>query len=635
MIGFGSAAHRFVGIFVILLILFAYMPSSAQSEDRSLAPRWMGEFYLSLPRDWRVGLEGRDIFFAVGPMTQILGGGKMSADEVKAAVAGMLTLSRTPVPPRTLIDEASGAVPPRWRDGVQLSEAEIQLGESSAILLRLGGTVVPGVETDDGPMDLPIGLAAVLEETPRPDGDYRVIILTGTRPFFDRHPGLIEDIAASFDDRTPPPLERDRAFPYGESLQSLESARLSRPVLANDGFTAIASQRQGTVHLFDSGGQLYQDWDLSAHLGVEDRKLEYLDLDFAADGSLAVLAAYYAEAAEILVFERDGALLSRIGLDNLPRIGQNRVQPRLLRVADDGQYIVVGTPLGQDSRDPVVIDRVSARGELLSRRTPGFEFAASGLQLAVLPGDRLAALKPSAGALNPVGRAVVIDVDGAIIKEWGPDGPSQGAEGHSLPQRFDQLVGADRSGTLFLRYQDILFIYDPDARLVDAFPLPVSGLAQSDELVIDDAGHMLFAAGPRDGLGIEIEQPSFILFHNRRAVALPGSFVLGPDSPDVSADTASAGTALEPQLRELAAAGRLTVRALRAFGALPDGADGLALTLRRQQIDLFAADAMQLERWRDGEGPRLEPAEQRTLEALHRQMTGVLEAASPAEPVGR
>lgn len=634
MIEMGVFFGRVLGTGVIFVTLLTGIPAVSAEDGVASKPRWMGEFFLSLSGEWRIDFDEREFVYTVGPMSEIRDGSDMSADQVRAAVAGSLTLGRSPTAPRQLIDEVLQSIPEEWRERVRQQEEEIHLGDNRAILFRLVGTTVPGVETADGPIDLPMGLAAALEKVPQPNGDYRVIMLTGTQALFDRYPNLIEEIVASFDDRTPPPFQLDRAFPYTDSAEAVSSARYSMPVLANDGFVAIAHQREGVVHVFDATGQIYDRWDLTADFRVDATRLQYLDLDFAVDGSLVVLAVYFDEPPEILVFERNGELRSRLSVDHLPTIGDSGVQPRLLRIAHDGHFVLVST-VGQGGPGPVVIDRLSTDGHLLSRRTPGLESGAKGLQLAVLPDDRVAVLKASNGAPNRAGRVVVIDADGAIIREWGPDRDRSGVKAGSAPKHFDWLIGADRAGTLFLRYRDTLLVYDQDARLISAFPLPVSGLSGSDVMASDDAGHILLAARPPQGLGLDLKKRSFMIFRNQGALEMPEISLARPGSSDVTVDSVSGSTVYEPQLLELAATGHLTVRTLRAFGTLPHGVDRLALSLRRNQIDLFAADIKQISRWRDEDGPGFGSEEQEILETLHRHMSDVLEAANQKRSVGR
>ncbi|ANB01907.1 hypothetical protein [Ectothiorhodospira sp. BSL-9] len=66
---------------------------------------------------------------------------------------------------------------------------------------------------------------------------------------------------------------------------------------------------------------------------------------------------------------------------------------------------------------------------------------------------------------------------------------------------------------------------------------------------------------------------------------------------DCTAPARADTPALDPELQALAAQGKLTVRALRAWGLLPDAHQGLVMALHARSLDLLAADQAQVERW--------------------------------------
>lgn len=109
----------------------------------------------------------------------------------------------------------------------------------------------------------------------------------------------------------------------------------------------------------------------------------------------------------------------------------------------------------------------------------------------------------------------------------------------------------------------------------------------------------------------------------------------GPGEP-VTRDmpAASSPDGRIPELVALAAQGRLTVRALRAFGQLPTRYGAIALTLHDQGLDLYAADARRIRVWLDqsAAGKRVLPAEAiEPLSALTLQLHGY----EPAGQVAR
>lgn len=85
-----------------------------------------------------------------------------------------------------------------------------------------------------------------------------------------------------------------------------------------------------------------------------------------------------------------------------------------------------------------------------------------------------------------------------------------------------------------------------------------------------------------------------------------------------------------PELLALAAQGKLTVRALRGFGQLDVRYDATALTLRKRGLDLYTADARQIETWLSASGGPLKDLPDTTLTALQELARKLREYDPPA-----
>jgi hypothetical protein len=94
-------------------------------------------------------------------------------------------------------------------------------------------------------------------------------------------------------------------------------------------------------------------------------------------------------------------------------------------------------------------------------------------------------------------------------------------------------------------------------------------------------------------------------------------------------ETAQGKAAVSPELLNLHRQGKLTVRALGAFGRLPDGFMSTARELRAQKLDLLAADRPGIVRW-------LEQADQGelSLTSKHRQILQTLLTAMTLDEAG-
>ncbi len=94
-------------------------------------------------------------------------------------------------------------------------------------------------------------------------------------------------------------------------------------------------------------------------------------------------------------------------------------------------------------------------------------------------------------------------------------------------------------------------------------------------------------------------------------------------------ETAKGKAAVSPELLNLHRQGKLTVRALGAFGRLPDGFLSAARELRGQKLDLLAADRPAIVRW-------LEQADQGELNltSQHRQILQTLLASMTLDETG-
>ena len=95
------------------------------------------------------------------------------------------------------------------------------------------------------------------------------------------------------------------------------------------------------------------------------------------------------------------------------------------------------------------------------------------------------------------------------------------------------------------------------------------------------------------------------------------------DQVSIDASAGSPSAEAERQLRELAAAGQLTVRALRAWGQMPETLMQAVLDLHRDGIDLMGADqdgvqALIARAQQAGSGPAFEQLE--LLQSLARHM---------------
>lgn len=108
--------------------------------------------------------------------------------------------------------------------------------------------------------------------------------------------------------------------------------------------------------------------------------------------------------------------------------------------------------------------------------------------------------------------------------------------------------------------------------------------------------------------------------------------------PTVSAPRAAAvapcGGDVPAGLRALAEQGRLTVRAMRAFGRLQQEDDTLALALRNHGVDLWAADTSQIDDWLQDANltAQLKTAEQERLQNLAAAMRAVQAAETTPAP---
>ncbi len=92
----------------------------------------------------------------------------------------------------------------------------------------------------------------------------------------------------------------------------------------------------------------------------------------------------------------------------------------------------------------------------------------------------------------------------------------------------------------------------------------------------------------------------------------------------VSTDSVQGRVAVTPELLQLHRQGKLTVRALGAFGQLPDGFMSTARELRSQNLDLLAADQPTIVHWleqAEQEALRLTPEQRQTLQTLLTTMT--------------
>jgi len=92
----------------------------------------------------------------------------------------------------------------------------------------------------------------------------------------------------------------------------------------------------------------------------------------------------------------------------------------------------------------------------------------------------------------------------------------------------------------------------------------------------------------------------------------------------VSSDSVQGRDAVNPELLRLHRQGKLTVRALGAFGQLPDGFMSTARELRNQNLDLLAADRPTIVQWleqAERKVLRLTPKQRQTLQTLLTTMT--------------
>lgn len=532
----------------------------------------------------------------------------------------------------------------------EIAEEDVFLGDIPAlkIVVKISGEVEPG-----SGVVLTMYMVAVVEKTPQLDGRYRMLNIMLTESMFEQMPGLIEHVVASVDVETPPPFELSALFSYAGEHR----AGNTRPVLAADGFSAIGHIFNNTIKVFDAQGRPHAEWDLYAHFpdGHEGKLLAALDLDFLADGAIAALFSYYRMGAEILVFERDGSLRTRLPATGPQAQEGQRFDPSQLRVGYEGQYVVIGSIFSEGAGStgrPLYLDTFTPDGTHRSRLLPKLTTGREGGGVAALPGDRLALLLAGDGDLGERGSIAVLEASGEISRHWGPDGvatlteqePEQDAEFHGI-------AGSDRSGRLYLNTWRELRVFDAEGNLLDVLPQQTFPFRRSDGLTISPLGDLLAAIRPQhlatmETSGLEVTQPSLIVMRYRHALP-DDSPVAAPVSvpeessrilPEVASESLSAlaATQFDSQLLALTTEGRLTVRALRAFNALPEDVDALALFYRRHELDLFGADAAQIARWRDREeGPALSDNQQAQLERLHQRMAEVLDVASQRDAAER
>ncbi len=618
--------------------------TQANAEAPTFKPRWFGDFHLSVPEDWRMVVDGRSVGYYTGihPLYGPVGPLRELSEEALMALPSGAVMWGAEPPPRRHAEHGYRGFVMELAEGfetdavrhVEISEEDIVFAGVPALKLvvRAVGAVEPGSD-----QLLTMIMGAVIETMPQTDGTYRMLNVMLSEALDDRMPDLIDRIVASLDMDTPPPFEPERPFSYGGGAFR---AGFTRPVFAADGFAAIGHIANNTLQVFDAGGYPHAEWDLSAHFPEEDvGRLWHLDLDFTPDGAIAVLFSYYKRSMrpEILIFERDGTLRERLVLE-LPEVRQDdRFVPRELRVGYEGQYILVGSPASEVSRGEVHIDTVSAEGAYRSRRSPGFNSAYEGVSVAALPGDRLALLRSRDGAHDPRGRLVVIEADGKISREWGPYGHTFAERGLEHSPEFFSIAGSDRSGRVYTTMDDEFHVFDADGSLLESLPLWSFPFRRFDGMAVSPLGHVLAAVRPQhmsrmDDATLAVLQPSLIVMRYRDA--LPDASPLQPSSvaPSPQPVVAMPAATFDRQLVELAANERLTVRALRAFGALPDEAeavDALALHMRRHGLDLFGADAGRIARWSDGEEGRvLDEAQRVQLQRLHQRLVEVREVAT-------
>ena len=555
---------------------------AAQAAEGERVWRWMPPFHVQVPANWRPRMDdgGVGYYSARHPeaKTEDIPEG-MSEEDFSRLPFGMVHVGRERPPKRGgTLDDILGQFKKMGEDekvsNFSLTQEDAMLGSRPAVLLRVGGDQ----QVREG-LSVRLDSTMMIAREPDADGMFQAAMLAGTSTFFDAHTAAIKAmLAEAVEDRQPPlrPLREITYLVDGDKLKYTFG-----PAVAPDGAVALGDWKHARVLVFAADGSVMHEWG-SKHAYNEpsppDAFKQGKGLAFGPEGRVYLVDGGYGDPV-IRIFERDGRPVAAHALDRktLPERGLKEI--RSLWVGPAGELWLTGQ---RASDDALVLMTLSAAGEILT------EIA--------LPQHHAAARMPDGGVVLGVDgdradRIVRLDAQGQQIAEWTYTGTGfDPLPGESRQYFSIEHLATDGIGRVYVfdDAEDGFWIYSAEGVFQEV--VPEQGLVNNRfaALVASARGDLLVQDEPGLGSG---DAPALRWLENASPAAI------GAPIPAAAAVAAPAADKRAPELVALAAQGNLTVRALRGFGQLEPKHDALALQLRAQSLDLYAADAVGIEAW--------------------------------------
>lgn len=574
------AANCCVAAALALPLPGVQLAGAAQPGEGQAVWRWMPPFHVKVPADWRPRLDdgGVQYYSARHPeaKTEDIPPG-MSEEQFAALPFGAVHVGRERAPRGGTLEDFLAQFKKMGEDekvsNFTYSVEDVMLGSRPAVLMRVGGDQQMGegrsVRADFNMM---------IAREPDADGRFQTAALMGSSAFFEAHTGAVKSmLAGAVEDRQPPlrPLREVTYLVDGDKFRYTFGL-----AAAADGAIALGDSRNYRVRIFAADGSVAHEWGSRLRSDTPpaaDAFREGAQLAFGPQGRVYLVDAGWQSPA-IRVFERDGTPVGVHALDKeaLGERGLKRVGA--FWVGEDGAMWLTGV---RASDEVDVVRTLSAAGELQS------EFA--------LPKHGKAARMPDGGVVLAIAgeradRILRLDAKAQRVAEWSHTGTGFEPLPGESRQRFSvEYLVTDGIGRVYVFDDagDGFWIYTAEGVFQEV--VPEQGLVKNhfEGLVASARGDLLVHDRPGMGSG---DAPALRWLENAAPaeVGAPvAALAAAPAAPDKRA----------PELVALAAKGRLTVRALRGFGQLGPAHDALALKLRGQDLDLYAADAAGIEAW--------------------------------------
>lgn len=571
---------------VVSLALVSPLQTHAEEETDPVW-RWMPPFHVQIPANWRPRLDdgGVGFYHARHPAAKLddIPAG-MTESEFERLPFGMVHVGRERPPGRDgTLEDMIGQFKQLEDDekvsNFSLTQEDVMLGKRPAILLRVGADRL----TPDGQVTHS-DINMVLAREPDADGMFQMAGLAGTGPFFEQHSDAIKAMLAGAVEDRKPPLSPLREITYQSDGNSFRHT--FGLAAAPDGVIALGDSSNERIRIFAPDGSVLHEWGSrlrSSTAAAPDAFKDGIHIAWGPQGRVYLLDGGYGTPI-IRVFERDGTPVTTYPLDTktYPERGLNSVN--LLWVGETGELWLLGRRKDSNDNDVDLMLTLSPEGEFLTE--------------APLPGYSRAARMPDGGVVLGVDaeradRIIRLDARGQTLADWTYSGTGFAPLPGESRQYFSiEHLGTDSSGRIYVfdDSEDGIWIYSAEGVFQQV--VPERGLIKNrlEDMVVSARGDLLVQDEPSLGSN---DAPTLRWLEN----ADPASTGV----PIVSVDSVGSAPATEdtrtPELVALATEGKLTVRALRAFGQLDPSHDMLAIQLRTAKLDLYAADAAAIESW--------------------------------------